>query len=137
MSAEKALLAGMRAAIMEHADIQGVLGDPTRVYDDPPPDVTFPYVTLGRMESRPVDASSSDALEHVITLHAWSRYGGRAEALDVIAALRAALHNASLDVVGFKLVLMLATFADVFRSGDGRTTHGVLRLRAITEPQED
>lgn len=133
MSAEKALLAAMRAAMLDHADVQAVLGDPARVYDDPPPDVAFPYVTLGRMESRPADASASDALEHVITLHAWSRYGGRAEALDVIAALRASLHNASLEVAGCKLVLLLATFADVFRSGDGRTTHGVLRLRAITE----
>lgn len=133
MSAETALLAAMRAAIMEHADVQAALGDPARVYDDPPPDVTFPYVTLGRMETRPADTSGGEASEHVVTLHAWSRYGGRAEALDVIAALRAALHNAPLAIAGRKLVLLLATFSDVFRSGDGRTTHGVLRLRAITE----
>jgi hypothetical protein len=133
VSAEKALLAAMRAAMLEHAAIQAVLGDPARVYDDPPPDVIFPYVTLGRMESRPADASGGEAIEHVITLHAWSRYGGRAEALDVIAALRAALHNAPLTITGRELVLLLATFSDVFRSGDGRTTHGVLRLKAITE----
>jgi hypothetical protein len=135
MSADTALLKAMRAALLEHSDVQAALGDPARVYDDPPAEALFPYVTLGRMESRPADSSGGEASEHVVTLHAWSRYGGRAEALDVIAALRAALHNAPLAIEGRSLVLLLATFADIFRSGDGRTTHGVLRLRAVTEPQ--
>lgn len=131
MSAEIALVAALRSAALDAPSLQTLIGD--RIYDDPPADVAFPYVTLGRVESRPADAASGEALEHAITLHAWSRYGGRAEAIDVIAALRGALHNAALDLEGHRLVLLLATFADVFRSGDGRTTHGVLRLRAITE----
>lgn len=131
MSAERALVAAIRAAALNDAGAQALLSD--RIYDDPPPDVVFPYLTLGRVESRPADTAAGEAIEHAVTLHAWSRHGGRAEVLDVIAALRGALHNAALDVTGHKLVLLLATFADVFRSGDGRTTHGVLRLRAITE----
>jgi hypothetical protein len=131
VSAETALAAAIRAAVMEDGGVQAFIAD--RVYDDPPPDVTFPYMTIGRLESKPMDASEREALEHAVTLHVWSRYGGRAEALDVIAALRACLHNASLDVADRRLVLIFALFTDVFRSGDGRTTHGVLRLRAITE----
>ncbi|MGD9979868.1 MAG: DUF3168 domain-containing protein [Hyphomonadaceae bacterium] len=133
MSAETALAAAIRAAAMAHAPVAALIAD--RFYDDPPPDVVFPYVTIGRVESRPIDASEREALEHAVTLHVWSRYGGRAEALDVIAALRGCLHNASLDVADRRLVLLFAQFADVFRSGDGITTHGVLRLRAITEPE--
>jgi hypothetical protein len=133
MSAERALVAALRDAMLDTSALQALVGD--RIYDNPPADVVFPYLTLGRVESRPADASSGEALEHAITLHAWSRHGGRAETLDIIAALRGALHNAALNVAGHKLVLLLATFADVFRSGDGRTTHGVLRLRAITEPE--
>jgi hypothetical protein len=132
MSAERALLAAIREALLDNAPLQTLVND--RVYDDPPADVVFPYVTLGRVESRPADTASREAIEHAITLHAWSRHGGCAETLEIIAALRAALHNAALTLDGHKLVLFLATFADVFRSGDGRTTHGVLRLRAITEP---
>lgn len=133
MSAETALVAALRAAASADAAVQALLGQPARFYDDPPPDPAFPYATLGRVETRPADASGGDALEHGVTLHVWSRYGGRAEALDIVAALRGALHNAALPVAGRRLVLLFATFADVFRSGDGRTTHGVLRLRAITE----
>jgi len=132
MSAERALVAAIRAAAMNNTPLQALVID--RIYDDPPADVVFPYITLGRVESRPADTASGAAIEHAVTLHAWSRHGGRAEALDIIAALRKALHNAALDVADHTLVLLLATFADVFRSGDGRTTHGVLRLRAITEP---
>ncbi len=133
MSAETALAVAIRAAAMVDAGVQALIAD--RFYDDPPPDVTFPYITLGRVESRPIDASEREALEHAVTLHVWSRHGGRAEALDVIAALRGCLHNASLGVEDRRLVLLFALFADVFRSGDGRTTHGVLRLKAITEPE--
>lgn len=133
MSAETALAAAIRAAALADVNLQARLAD--RFYDDPPPDVSFPYLTLGRVESKPVDASERGALEHGVTLHVWSRYGGRAEALEIIAALRACLHNAALDVADHRLVLLFAQFADVFRSGDGRTTHGVLRLRAITESQ--
>jgi hypothetical protein len=135
VSAERTLIAAIRAAALAHAGVQALVG--ARLYDDPPPDVMFPYVTLGRAGSRTVDASGGEALEHAVTLHVWSRHGGRAEALDVLAALRGALHNAPLTVAGRRLVLLFAQFSDTFRAGDGRTTHGVLRLRAITEPQSE
>ena len=118
---------------MADAGVAALVGE--RFYDDPPPDVIFPYLTLGRVETRAIDASEREALEHGVKLHAWSRYGGRAETLEIIAALRGCLHNAALDVAERRLVLLFAQFADVFRSGDGRTTHGVLRLKAITEPE--
>lgn len=134
MTAEQALGAAIRAAALADAGVKAVLGDPARIYDDPPPDVIFPYVTLGRVQSQPSEASATEAIEHAITLHCWSRYGGRAEGLEVIGALRAVLHNAGLSVEGCRLVFLFVQFTDVFRSGDGRTTHGVLRLRALTEP---
>lgn len=135
MSAERALAAAIRTAAMNDPGVKAVLGDPARVYDEPPPGAAFPYVTLGRVESRATDASEKDALEHAVTLHVWSRYGGRAEALDIVAALRAALHNTAPPVAGRRLVLLLVQFTDVFRAGDGRTTHAVLRLKAITEQE--
>lgn len=133
MSAELALAAAIRAAAENDGSVQALLGDPARFHDDAPPEAVFPYVTLGRIESRAADAIGAEAIEHTVTLHAWSRYGGRAETLEVIAALRAVLHNAALAVEGRRLVLLLVSFTDVFRSGDARTTHGVMRLRAVTE----
>jgi hypothetical protein len=133
MSADRALAAAIRAAAVADAGVKALLGDPARLYDEPAADVAFPYVTFGRVESRQLDTAAMEAQEHFVTLHFWSRYGGRAEALDVIATLRAVLHNAALAVTDRRLVLLFAQFSDVFRAGDGRTTHGVLRLRAVTE----
>jgi hypothetical protein len=133
MSAERALAGAIRVALIENAGFAALAGE--RFYDETPSDVVFPYVTIGRIESRAADAGAATALDHAVTLHVWSRYGGRAEALNVMGAMRDALHNAPLAVEGRRLVFLFAQFADVFRSGDGRTTHGVLRLRAITEPQ--
>lgn len=131
MSPERAFLSAVRDAALADANVQTVLG--ARIYDDHPPDPIFPYMTIGRIESRSADSALAEALEHSATLHVWSRYGGRAEALDAVHALRAALHDQDIAIAGRSLVLLLATFSDVFRAGDGRTTHGVLRLRAITQ----
>ena len=134
MSAERALAAAIRAAVIADAGVKAVLGEPARVHDDHPPDPTFPYATFGGFQSRPADSSAQAAIEHVVTLHVWSRHGGRAETLDALGALRAALHDQTLALTGQRLVLLHATFTDVFRAGDGQTTHGILRLRAVTEP---
>ena len=134
MSAERALAGAVRTALMADAGVGALLGNPARVYDDAPEGAVFPYATIGRVESRPIDAASTPGVEHALTLHVWSRYGGRAETLDAISAMRGALHDSALDLGAYRLVLLFAQFADVFRSGDGVTTHGVLRLRAVTEP---
>lgn len=129
MSAERALAAAIRTAAMADAGVKAVLGDPVRFYDERAPDSALPCVTFGRFETR----ATIGGLDHTVTLHVWSRYGGRAETLDALAALRAALDDAALDIEGRNLVFISAQFADAFRTGDAQTTQGVLRLRAITE----
>jgi len=137
MSPERALAAALYSTLRADAGVKALLGDPARVYDAAPDDVVFPYATLGRIETRNADAAAATALEHIVTLHAWSRYGGRAEVLDVVDAMRVAAQGASLIMTGRRVVLLHALFSDVFRSGDARTTHGVLRLRAISELSEE
>lgn len=67
MSAERALLAAIRSALVGDASVSAAVG--ARIYDDPPADAAFPYVTLGRIETRAADASGASALEHTVTLH--------------------------------------------------------------------
>lgn len=134
MSAEHALLAAMRAACAADADVRAVLGDPARLYDNRPKAPIFPFLTIGRVETVAADASESPALNHTITLHVWSREAGKAEAMAALAALRACLHNAALTVAGRRLVLLGVVYADIFLSPDARSTQGLMRLRAITEP---
>jgi len=134
-SPDRALGAAIRAAAMANAAVKAVLGDPVRFHDERAPDAALPCVTFGRFESRVTDAAEHAALEQTIILHVWSRHGGRAEALDALAALRDALHDTPLSVEGRRLVLISVLSTDAFRTGDGQTTQGVLRLRAITEEE--
>lgn len=131
---EWALQAGVHAALLADAGVQALLGDPPRVHDEPPESAVFPYVTFGRAQAVPADGDATPTTEHVLHLHVWSRYGGRREAKRVIDALRSALHDATIALTDHQLVNLRVTFTDVFRPVDGRTSQGVVRLRAVTEP---
>jgi hypothetical protein len=75
-------------------------------------------------------------MEHRLSLHAWSRWGGRMEAKAVMNAVHAALHDATLDLSadGHRLVQIRFVFGDVFPRRDGDIYQGLMRYRAVTEP---
>jgi Protein of unknown function (DUF3168) len=131
---DQELAAAVHARLAADGGVAALLGAPARIYDEPPPQPIFPYATLGEATSTPRDCAGGAGLEHGLTVHVYARYGGRPEALGVIAALRAALHDQPLTISGRRLVFLYATFADAFRL-DQRTTHAVLRLKALTEAQ--
>lgn len=127
---QKAVIAALRGA----DSLSALLGSPPRVYDEPPAQPAYPYLTLSRAQIRPWGGLEGEGIEHAVTLTCVSRFGGTEEAKAVIAAARAELHGASLSLDGHRLVNLRATFGDVFRAADWRSTFGVLRVRAVTEP---
>lgn len=125
---QKALIAHLRA----DAALQALLGNPARVWDAPPRFAVSPYLTIGRSESRPVEADGC-GVEHVLTLRCSSKFEGTEEAKAVSAAVRAAIHEAALEADGVRVVSIRLTYADVFRSSDQKRIWGVMRVRAVTE----
>ena len=123
---QKAVVAALKGDAAVSALIQG------RVYDQAPEGALCPYLALGRCESRPV-AADGGGVEQRLTLTGVSRFAGSEEAKAVAAAVRACLHEAVLEADGVRTATLRATFADVFRAGDGRRTYAVVRLRAVTE----
>ncbi len=132
-AATVALRAAIHDALVGDAALAAALGG-HRVYDAPPRDAEFPYVTLG--DARVTDASADEAptQEHQLTLHAWSRKGGHREAHAITGALLAALDDAPLSPEGQRLVNMRFSIADIRRESDGKTYHALVRFRAVTEP---
>lgn len=118
-------------ALAGDAGLKGEIGDPPRLYDDPPAGAAFPYVLLGEAREAPISGHDG-AFEHDLRLQIYSRHGGRREVKRVIAALHDALHDAALDVEGARLVSLRFVFADIFRR-DGALFAGVARFRAVTE----
>ena len=127
------LRAAIHKSLSRDAALASLLGG-ARVYDAIPRGVAFPYVTIGgaRITSFATDADEGE--EHLLTLHALSRQGGHREATAITGALVQALDDAPLALAGHRLVYLRFTFADVRREGDGRTYHGLVRFRALTEP---
>ena len=131
--ASLALRRSLHDLLNAHMPLVAALGGP-KVYDEPPRSVAFPYVTLG--DARTTDWSTGDSTghEHALTLHVWSRQGGQSEAHVVAGEVMSALETVPLAPLGQRVVNLRFATADIRREEDGRTWHGVVRFRAVTEP---
>ena len=117
-------------------NIQAVLGVPPRLYDNPPEDPIFPYLTYGPMRSEDISADGAVINSHTLTLHIWSRYGGRAQVMEALAAVTGALQSGALALQGVKLVRAQISYTDIFRAADGQTLHGLIRFSLTTDKEE-
>jgi hypothetical protein len=131
-----ALRAAIIDALRADASLVAMLGGP-KIYDEPPRGAALPYVTLGDARIAALPADEAEALEHQLTLHAWSRQGGHREAELIAAALLQALDDAPLPLADHRLVNLRFALADVRRDADGRTYHALIRFRAVTEPENE
>ena len=102
------------------------------VYDDVIEGASLPYVVVGEETATNIGTKTVDALEHTLTIHAWSQYRGRKEVKDIMAAIYDALHNVSLSLeTDSTLVNIRQEFAQTIVENDGITRHGIMRFRAV------
>lgn len=130
MSASWPLQQAIFGALTNDAGVTALVGG--RVYDSVPQDASFPYLTVGDSTVIPFDTKDEPGQEHRVVMHAWSRYAGRKEAKQILAAVYDRLNRATLTVSGYGVVLILFEFEETFLDEDGRTYHGVIRFRIIT-----
>ncbi|MFG1295041.1 DUF3168 domain-containing protein [Xanthobacter variabilis] len=123
----------IHAALCADAPLVALLGG-ARIHDVPPKDAPFPFVALGEAVVSDWSTATEAGTEHALTLHAFSRSGGRGEAFALAAAVQEALHDAPLSLQGHRLANLRATTSEVVREKDGRTFHALVRFRAVTEP---
>jgi hypothetical protein len=128
-----ALRAAIHAALAADAPLAALLGG-AKVFDVPPKEADFPFVALGEAVVADWSTATERGTEHALTLHAFSRSGGRAEAMAIAAAVQEALHDMPLMLSAHRLANLRATTAEVVREADGRTFHALVRFRAVTEP---
>jgi hypothetical protein len=133
-TAAAALRAAIHDALIADGALTALLGG-ARIYDEPPRGPSLPYVTLGEARVSDFSTGSEPGEEHQLTLHAWSRQGGHREAHLIAGAVLEALTDAPLSLDGHRLANLRFIVADIRREADGRTYHGIVRLRALTEPQ--
>lgn len=105
----------------------------TGVYDRVPQDSAYPYVVIGDMAGNDWSSKTTTGMEYLITLHVWSREGGRKETALIMERLHTLLHQSNLTITGQSLVLMQFLSSSLSLENDGWTYHGILRLRALLE----
>ncbi len=121
----------IQVALSADADLQIIIGDPARIYDEVTEEAIYPYLTMGGVKITPYDGHNH-AYVHEFHVHAWSNYAGRREVKAIIDQVHNVLHDADLVIEGHKLVSIRFIFSDIFRKPDGETYHAVMRYRAIT-----
>ncbi len=121
-------------ALSSNAGLVASLGG-ARIYDAPPPGAPFPYVTFGQSTERDWSTGSEEGREHILTLHVWSQAHGRSEVHEIMGYLRAVLHEAPLALDGWTLVGLRHEYSELRRDADGESWRGLVRLRAVTEPE--
>lgn len=127
------LARALQIALSTDINVQALLGEVPRLYDHPPEDPIFPYVTYGPLRSQDKSGDEAELSGHIMTLHIWSRYGGRSETLSIIQALTGAIKSGAFDLGDIHLVRKSIVFTDIMRALDGLTMHGLMRLSFITD----
>jgi hypothetical protein len=122
------------AALGTDAGLIAALGG-ERIHDHAPANVAFPYITFGRTSAYDWATGTEDGNEHLFTLHVWSKAKGKAETLAIMELARRALHDRDLALEGHRLVNLRAEFEEARYDEDLAVHHGLLRFRAVTEPQ--
>lgn len=134
-SASWALQKAIHHTLVNDTAVLAALGG-AHVWDHVPRGATYPFITIGATSDRDWSTGTEPGSEHVLTLHVWSRAAGRREAESIAALIRSALHGQSPALDGHRLVHLRHELTDTRRDVDGELYHGVVRLRAVTEPDE-
>lgn len=105
------------------------------VYDAVPPEGqrSFPYATIGAVQTVPAFAECVTGIEAFVDIHVWSRAVGSIETKIIGGRVLLALHDVDLELEGHRLIALRFTGSRVFRDPDGVTTHGVYSFRVLSQ----
>jgi hypothetical protein len=131
VSAEGALEAAILARLDGDAAVTELLGSPVRLLgaEHRPP---FPYLEIARHQSSDLGGAGVVSSEHRVDLAVVSRDAGGRRVKVAMAAVRAALTSAELEIPGWRCVLLVPVFSDAARSGVDMW-RAILRLKAVVE----
>lgn len=125
---------GVLAALKANSGVTNLVS--SRIYDEPPQDVVFPYLRFNTIQPNAFDTDTAQGALVDISLEAHSRSAsGRVEATQIAEAVQAALHRqeTSVTVVGYTLVELIFDTISVTRDSEGRGYTAVIALQAMLD----
>jgi hypothetical protein len=130
--ADEALESALLVALAADAGVTAALGDPLRLLDGASQLPGYPYLDIARRQSEANDSAGCESVVVTMDLVVMSRDEGGRLARYAIAQVRRALLEASLEMDGWRCVLLLPVFADALRQRIG-LWRALLRIRAVVE----
>jgi len=130
LATQKGLLAALKSA----SSVTDLVS--TRIYDEPPQDVVYPYLRFNTIQPSAFDTDTAQGSLVDISLEAHSRSAsGRVEATRIVEAVKDALHRqeSAVTVTGYTLVELIFDTISVTRDGDGRGYTAVIALQAMLD----
>lgn len=125
---------GVLAALKANSGVTNLVS--SRIYDEPPQDVVFPYLRFNTIQPNAFDTDTAQGALVDISLEAHSRSAsGRVEATQIAEAVQAALHRqeGSVAVAGYTLVELIFSAISVTRDSEGRGYTAVIALQAMLD----
>ena len=125
---------GLRASLAADTDVTAIVS--SRIYDEPPQNVSFPYLRFGDITPAAFDTDTIEGALVTVSIEGHSRSpSGRVEAAQMVEAVKAALHRQELSVTvqGHTLVELIFETFSVTRDAEGRGYTAVIVLQAMLE----
>ena len=107
----------------------------SKIFDHHPEKVAFPYLVLGRATNTDWSTSSEEGIEHLITIHSWSKKTGRSETWQLQQLIKSSLHDVDLLAQDHFIINLRLEFSEARRDAASGRMHGIMRFRAVTEPK--
>ncbi len=105
--------------------IAGVSG----VFENKPQGCRYPFIQIGESDLVPDDAQGAPGASYAITLHIWSREGGKGELKTIMGEVYERTHNADVELDGLDTGFSFVEHVRDFDDPDGRTQHGVMTIQ--------
>lgn len=105
----------------------------TGVYDDPPDNTAFPYVTIGDAEEAPSNTFGKLTKMITHTINIWSRYQGYKEVFDIANRIITVLDHVALTIAGYTHIHTWYRGMTTARVPDGITRGANLRFQVWVE----
>ena len=125
------LPSALLAALAANTGVRALLGNPARVYDHRPAMAAFPYVVLAMSESRDIGTKTLQVSSQLVTLQVYTRQRSGSEARQVLAALKEALHDASVALGAGHVVRCQEEGSSVRYDSKSESSTALARYRVV------
>lgn len=132
MSLSNALQKLVYDRLTSYAPLAALVG--ARIYDHPPLNATFPYISFGPSDYVPDDMDCITGRVETLQIDIWSRaQDGKRECKAITDAVKSALHLFEAEPEAGALVLMTVGLVRVLDDPDQITSHGIVQIEATME----